>query len=198
MRWFFDMDNPVMRSLSAAADLLILNVLTLLCCLPLITIGPALTALADGCSRIVREEGGAVTKDFFRCFRARFRRSVLPGLLLLLLAVLLVVDFRTAAVYAPFMRAGIAALGVLLLALSIYFFALLAREGEGLKETLKKAAMLAVAYAPRTVGILIVWIVLWTLALIFIRHAAPVLLMFGLSLPGFVSAMLLRPVFPAR
>ena len=198
MRWFFDADNPVMRSLSAAADLLILNLLTLLCCLPLVTIGPALTALADGCSRIVRDEGGAVTKDFFRCFKSRFRRSVLPGLLLFLFAMLLMLDFRIAAAYIPLMRAGIAALSVLLLALAIYFFALLAREGEGLKETGKKAALMAVGFAPRTAAVLLVWIGLWTLAMMFLRYSVPVLLMFGLSLPGYVSAMILRPAFPRR
>lgn len=34
MKWFFDMNNPVMRTLSTLADIVILNLLTLLCSLP--------------------------------------------------------------------------------------------------------------------------------------------------------------------
>ena len=39
------MENPVMRALSTTADLIMLNLLTILCCLPVVTVGAALTAL---------------------------------------------------------------------------------------------------------------------------------------------------------
>ena len=45
MRWLFDMENPVMRALSTTADLIVLNLLTILCCLPVVTVGAALFAL---------------------------------------------------------------------------------------------------------------------------------------------------------
>ena len=41
----FDMDSPVMRFLGRLADLMILNLVTLLCCLPVVTIGASLTAM---------------------------------------------------------------------------------------------------------------------------------------------------------
>ena len=47
MKWFFDMNNPVMRTLSTLADIVVLNLLTLLCALPVITGGAALTALYE-------------------------------------------------------------------------------------------------------------------------------------------------------
>ena len=40
----FDMENPLMRTLGAICDLLVLNLLTLLCSLPVVTAGAAITA----------------------------------------------------------------------------------------------------------------------------------------------------------
>ena len=45
MSTIFNLDSPIMRALSRMADLLILNLLTLLCCIPVVTAGAALTAM---------------------------------------------------------------------------------------------------------------------------------------------------------
>ena len=37
MNRFFDMDSPIMRFLNRVADLVWLNVLTIICCIPVIT-----------------------------------------------------------------------------------------------------------------------------------------------------------------
>ena len=42
---FFDMDSPLMQGLGKMADLLWLNVLTLICCIPIVTIGASFTAM---------------------------------------------------------------------------------------------------------------------------------------------------------
>ena len=47
LRRLFDLDNPLMQGLSIVADMLILNLLTLICSLPLLTAGTALTAMND-------------------------------------------------------------------------------------------------------------------------------------------------------
>ena len=39
----FNIDSPVMRFLGKVADLMILNLVTLLCCIPVVTIGASLT-----------------------------------------------------------------------------------------------------------------------------------------------------------
>ena len=194
MKKLFDMDNPLMRALSTAADLLVLNLLTLLCCLPLVTLGPSLTALADGCFRVAQEEGDTVAGDFLRAFRQSLRGSFPFGLFLLCAAALLYLDYLAAAAYIPIMRYTAAALAVLLLALALYAFPLLARKKESWIRCVKEAALLAVQCGPRTALMLLVWLGLWTLGIVFIRHAAPILLMFGLSLPGYVCAVLMRPV----
>lgn len=195
MRKIFDMENPVMRALAAAADLIVLNVLALLCALPLVTLGASWAAMSETALRLVRGEESGVAKDFFRAFRASAKRGIPLGLLFLLAAALLYVDFLAAAAYVPWMRVGIAAIAVLLLAIGMYAFALLGHFGDPLGRTLKNAAVYAVAWFPRTAGMLVFAVTFWLLCLHFWRLLLPVLLLMGLSLPGYIAAILLNDVF---
>ena len=45
LKGLFDMDNPFWRFMSLVADLIILNLLFVLCSIPIITIGASTTAL---------------------------------------------------------------------------------------------------------------------------------------------------------
>ena len=42
---FFDLDSSLMQGLNKVADLMFLNLLTLLCCVPVVTAGASFTAL---------------------------------------------------------------------------------------------------------------------------------------------------------
>ena len=58
MKGLFNLDSPVMAFLSRVGDLIWLNVLTMLCCIPVITAGAALTALHYVCIKMARNEEG--------------------------------------------------------------------------------------------------------------------------------------------
>ena len=174
---FFDAGNPLMQGLAIAADLLFLNLLTLVCCLPVFTAGAALTALSDLAQQLVRGEETYVLRGYFRSFRSNFKKGCLLGLIFLGAAALVWLDYRVALAVMPVMRFAAAAVGVLVLAAAIYAFALQARFENSLGGTLKNA------------------LALWIIALRFINYALPVMLMFGLSLPAYVCAQLYKGVF---
>lgn len=195
MKWLFDMENPVMRSLSAAADLIVLNLLTILCSLPVLTLGAALTALNAAAIRIVRGEETAPVKDYFRAFRENFKKGTGMGLLFLLIFAVLIADYLAAGSYVPILRPVLLAIALLILMLGQYAFALLARYENTIGGTLKNALLLAVGYFPRTLGMAVFTVVLWLLAIQFLRYGAPILVLFGLSLPCYVTILLLQSVF---
>ena len=80
----FDMDSPVMRVLNRVGDLLILNVLMIVCCIPVITAGAAFTAMHYVLLKIVRGEEGYLIRGFFKSFRSNFRQATLIWLLSLI------------------------------------------------------------------------------------------------------------------
>ena len=189
MRKIFDLENPLMQGLSTMADMLVLNLLALLCSLPLVTMGAAMTAMNDMVIHIVRQEERSLVRGFFRSFRQNLKSGIVFGLLLILATALLWFDYLCALTYAPPLRYGIAALAVLVLAVSLYVFALLARYENTLAKTIRNAAALSVAYFPQTLGMVLFTAALWLICIHFWRYGTPVLIMFGFSLPCYVILM---------
>ena len=69
MGGFFSLDSKFMQVMSRVADLIILNVIYLVTCLPVVTIGAASTALYTVCFRLGTAREGSLVKDYFRAFR---------------------------------------------------------------------------------------------------------------------------------
>ena len=69
MGGFFSLDSKFMQAMSRVADLIILNVIYLVTCLPVITIGAAGTAMYTVCFRLGTDREGSLVKGYFRAFR---------------------------------------------------------------------------------------------------------------------------------
>ena len=93
MGGLFDLDSPVMRFLSKMADLIILNLLAFVCCLPIFTIGASMTALHYVLLKIVRNEEGYVVRGFFKAFKSNFKQATVIWLILLAVLFVLLGDF---------------------------------------------------------------------------------------------------------
>lgn len=197
----FSMENPVMQALGVACDLLVLNVLAALCSLPLVTAGPALAALSAVSLAAVRGEENGAARPFFRSFRANLKKGVPLGLLFLLLFFVLAVDYWAAGVWFPaaarLLRLPVLAAGALLLSLALWAFPLLGRYENTLPGTLQNALRMAAGFFPQTLGMLLCTAGLWAACLRFFAQAAPVLLLFGFSLPAYVCALLYDKPFRA-
>lgn len=73
MRGFFDYDNKFMQMLSKATDMIILNLLFLLCCIPIFTIGAAQAALYTALRVMMDpEDDTSLIAAFFRGFKNGF------------------------------------------------------------------------------------------------------------------------------
>ena len=195
-------DNVVMRALGKIGDMICLNVMWLICCIPIITIGASTTALYTVMLRMVKNEEGYIFRGFLKAFKSNFKQSTLIWLILLLLGIVWTVDFRVAG-FMPGM-AGIIlsaiflALGFILLSVMIYIFPLTARYENGIKATFKNALILTVAKLPYTflmVAIVVaaVFASLWSaFTLLF---SLPLWLFFGVSLIVWINSYILRRVF---
>lgn len=89
MRGMFDLNSPLMRGLSKFADLVMLNLLTILCSIPIVTLGAASTALYYSVGRMHRNEG-LVSKDFFHAFKENFKQATLLWLVFLVTGAVLI------------------------------------------------------------------------------------------------------------
>ena len=197
----FDPEGPLMGTLAIIADLAILNLITLLCCVPVITAGAAITAMHYVLLKIVRQEEGYVTADFLHSFRQNFRQATAVWSLFLLFAALLVLDFfltggsdGTGRSFLIFVRYMLAGAGIFAALVFLYVFPLLARFENTVAGTIRNAARLAISSPPRTLVMALVTLSFPAAARI-IPAFLPVEMLFGLTGPGFLCALMYSPVF---
>lgn len=87
----FNPDNPVLSFVNKVVDVLFINILFTLCCLPIFTIGPAMAGLYYCMVKVIRRERGSAAKEFFRGFRENFKQGVVVHLILLAFAAMMFV-----------------------------------------------------------------------------------------------------------
>ena len=78
----FHSENPFWNGMGRLFDIVELNLLWLICSLPLFTIGPAAAALYSAMIAALRGKETYPHRDFFRAFRKDFRKNAFAGLLL--------------------------------------------------------------------------------------------------------------------
>jgi hypothetical protein len=84
MRFLFDPDSLIMHIIGRFCDIVILNIVFLLTCIPLFTIGAANAALYDVVFRMDTEREGKLLSTYFRSFLENIRQGTLLWLVLLL------------------------------------------------------------------------------------------------------------------
>lgn len=89
---FFSTNNPIWKPMDTLFDLFVLNSLFVICCIPVITIGPALTAFHYALIQKNLGEGGYISQDFFRSFKQNFKQGIGLGLIMTISGTFLIVD----------------------------------------------------------------------------------------------------------
>lgn len=195
----FDSDNPLMRALGTAGDLILLNAVTILCMLPVVTYGASLTARDDVLWHMVRGEESYIIRSFFKSFRKNLRQGSAMGILFLIPCLILVLEYdlirAVPAMHSPVIYVMIIFAGGFILAVGIYSFAMLSRYENSVFSTVKNAMVLTLAFFPRTLAMLF-FVVGFGLAYVaFYQFLFPLILLMGTSFPGYLCALLYNPVF---
>lgn len=89
----FSVDSPLWRALSKVADLIWLNILFVVCCIPVLTVGAALSAMYSVTLKMCTNEEGAISQDFFKAFRENFKQATILWLVMLGIGLFLIADF---------------------------------------------------------------------------------------------------------
>ena len=77
----FQYDSPLMSTLNKITDIILLNLCTLICCIPIITIGASLTAAHYTALKMHRDTDNYVIKNFFHSFLQNLKQSTVLWLL---------------------------------------------------------------------------------------------------------------------
>lgn len=197
----FGIDGPIMRFLNKMADVLIVSLLWLLCCLPVLTIGASTTALYYASMKSIWGEG-SITKNFFKSFRENIKQSIVVELIFLVLLYVLYIDvqviFQMEGSAAMFMRIFSMALVFIFVSLVSYIFPLLSRFVYSTGTLFKNAFLISLMNLPYTILIVLINISPVLLFLIrpdFFLRILPLILFMGAGFFAYINSLFFIRIF---
>ena len=197
----FKVDGPVMRFLDLIANLIILNFLTLICCIPVVTAGAAFSSLHYVMLKVVREEEGYVVKDFFKAFRQNFKQSTIMWILMVIIFGILYIDVRMCAFYntsfSGFIMILVIGVAIEAALIALYIFPVISRYSDSNAGILRTSLTMAVVGFKklRTVFAALAEAVPWIVLYFGGFKVIPVIIFFFFSVPAFLRAVLYSGIF---
>ena len=179
-----------------------LNILWLVCSLPIFTIGASTTALYYTSFKIAKTEGSYITAMFFRSFKQNFKQATVIWLIMLATGIVIFMDAvllgrlrttstGTAAVIWTLLLAVIFACIIMYVIVLVYIFPLLSIASNTTANMFKNAFLIGTHYLFVTILVVLIHYVMFFLVV----NVFTPLIIFGEGLCAVISAHLLLKVF---
>lgn len=198
----FNPDNPIMRLLSLFFDIILLNMILIICSIPLFTIGASLTAAYRTATLRIKGEESYICKDFFRNFKENFKESTILWVPLILIGIFLGFDlyvvFHYLAADIAWLQIPIWILLFLLVSVILYSFPQIAMFDTPTKQLIKNSVSISLANVPTTIFLLVLHLIPVFYAafsgenLVFVFS---LLLFFGFGAYAFLDAFFINHIF---
>ena len=198
MKSVFGYEGPLFGFLDKFASLLWLNILWLVCSIPIVTIGASTTAMYYVALKMVKNEESYITKSFFKSFKQNFLQATIIWIVLLIAAALVVYDLivcrnNTSGIFAVINVAAYAA-GFIVILVGLYVFALLAKFDNTTVNTVKNAFFISILNIPYTLVIVAFTTIPFVVAY-FVPQLIPLSVFMGGSLVAYLSSIPFNKIF---
>ena len=196
MKGLFDPDGVFARAMDFLWRMIVLNVLFVLCSIPIVTFGASSAALYGCIQKAQKGYDGRLAGRFFRKFRENFKTATFAWLILLIPVALCVVDLLV--VPAGLWRI-LAVLGLQVCAMVlVLLFPLCARYENMAGVHVKNALLLALGNLPRVLAVFILWGIpvgacLYSGTVMYVLSIMWVLFLYAIL--AWVSQAILWPIF---
>lgn len=194
----FNLDSPLMQALSRVADIMLLNVLTFICCIPIVTAGASFTAMHYMCLKMVRNEETYLVRGFFKSFKENFGQATVIWLIQLVVFFILGYDFFIMYTSEEGLNIVLQVLIFIVTILALLTFSfvypVLARFVNTVPRTIKNALFVSIMQLPKAILNIILSAVPIFLVL-YVPQVIPLVLFFGFTLPAYLHAKLYNKFF---
>lgn len=203
MSKIFDYDGKVFGVLGKAGDLFIMNILFIITCIPIVTIGAAMTALYGVMKKMVKNEEGYIIGSYFKLFKENFKQSTVMWIICLAAMLLSAVDIYICSLMPSGMVPTFISVFMLMFAALInvwliYGVTLQSTFDNTLRYTMLNAAIMTFKHLPLSVVMLVIHIspLLAVLFLTKYLHIwLPLILLIWFSLAAYVNSFILNRIY---
>lgn len=189
-------DSPLMSGLARIADLVILNVLTFLFCIPIVTIGASVTACHYVSLKLKRGEG-YVMRNFWKSFKENLGQSTVIWFVVAInisIYLIIILFFRGGGIMGDVAKGASLVALILWAFVGCWVFPLQSKFINKIRITIKNSFLLAFRYLFRTIFMVVInllpVILFLVMTLTMNFQWCSLLLLFGFSVPAYLCAML--------
>ena len=203
MKSLFSLENPLMQILTRVCDLMIVNLLFLISCVPVFTVGAAICGMTKVCQAIVMGDERGIWKLYVSGFKDNFKQSTVVWLFTLLVGAslvcywLIVVNFCRGTL-ATILLILMVVLAVIAISHLVYLFPLIARYENNLRQHLKNAGILAITRLLLTPLLIVFTVVPFILPFISLTAYLQTLIFWviiGFSFLSYMANLMLKPIY---
>lgn len=173
-------------------SLIKLNIYFLFCCIPIITIGPAIGALTSVTMRMVQDQPSDLYYDFREAFKKNWKYSFISGIVAIILMFTIWFSIKLCmesdGIIYNLMISFFIVIAVLLGLSFIYVYPMIVKIELTLKVIFRNAFLLGVANIKYSLITLLLIIGLIEISIIFMPFTLPVMLLFTFSVISFISS----------
>lgn len=193
-----DPEGKTLQGVSTLLTFIVLNVLFLITCLPVVTIGVATSALFEVTLRFSDDERGHLVRDYVIALRRNAVRATAVSLSLLVPLVLIAFSGVFWLLQSSILSGAVAIIAFIgalyLFAAFLYGMAIVGNFQDSISRSLKNALLLPAAETWRTLLLVIIPATVLSLTIIYPAFAV-ILLTIGFSVGAYASAFIFRSAF---
>ena len=156
----FRYDNKFFEILGKIADVVILNLLCIISCLPIVTIGASITAAYSIAMKMVKDEETYITKEFIKKFKENFKTSTIVWSIMLIIGGVLLFDFYMSKLVlnesiSKVLQLIFTMISIIYIFTLIYVFPMISKFENTIKNTMINSTLISIQNLPYTVMMVI-------------------------------------------
>lgn len=190
--------NPVFDFINTFCNFIVLNLVFIITCLPIITIGTALSSLYYVTLREARNEYGYLVRPYLSEFRKNLKSGIAAFSILFLIGAVLLFNLAFWYSVGTILTSVLAGLFVIALILWFfiftYSFPLISRFQNTTKQTLKNAFYMIMTNVKPTIALALIDTTVITLC-IFAKPVRLLMVLFGFSFVAYCQSFIFKKIF---
>ena len=194
----FEYDNKFFEVLGKITDIIILNLLCIISCLPIITIGASVTATYLVALQMVRNEETYIIREFIKGFKENFIFSTKVWSIILIIGLVLSFDFYISRlILNEYMRITLqfilTIVSIIFIFLLTYVFPIISKFENTIKNTMINSILISIQHLPKTIFMVFINLSPIILTLILSNYWGHIL--FFYTVMGFASITYINSIF---
>ena len=157
----FEYDNKFFEVLGKITDIIILNLLCIVSCMPIITIGASITATYFVALQMVRNEETYIIREFIKGFKENFIFSTKVWSIILIIGLVLSFDFYISRlILNEYMRITLqfilTIVSIIFIFLLTYVFPIISKFENTIKNTMINSILISIQHLPKTIFMVLI------------------------------------------